>query len=63
MFQTAPGLLFELMERSPTEATGYEFRSIELKQTAFRIDGVLLPVSQTASRPVYFVEVQFQKDS
>lgn len=62
MFQTAPGLLFELTERSPTEATGYEFRSVELKQTAFRIDGVLLPINQSANRPVYFVEVQFQKD-
>jgi predicted transposase/invertase (TIGR01784 family) len=62
MFQTAPSLLFELIERSPTEATSYEFRSVELKQTAFRIDGVLLPINQSVNRPIYFVEVQFQKD-
>jgi predicted transposase/invertase (TIGR01784 family) len=61
IFQTAPSILLELAGASPTEATGYEFRSVELKQTAFRIDGVLIP-PQNENKPVYFVEVQFQRD-
>lgn len=38
----------------------YKFCSQELKQLAKRIDGVFLP--QTETKPIYFVEVQFQKD-
>lgn len=62
LFQTAPGILLQLAEASTTQAENYEFRSVELKQTAFRIDGVLLPIGASADRPVYFAEVQFQKD-
>jgi len=62
IFQTAPGILLELAGASPTEATCYEFRSVELKQTAFRIDGVLIPTQDLEHQPVYFVEVQFQPD-
>ena len=50
------------MGQPGAEAIGYEFRSVELKQTAFRIDGVLLPIPETADRPVYFSEIQFQRD-
>nr|WP_292818863.1 Rpn family recombination-promoting nuclease/putative transposase [Nostoc sp. JL23] len=46
-----------------SEANAYNFASVELKQTAFRIDGVFLPVADTSSQPIYFVEVQFQKDN
>lgn len=62
LFQAEPGILFELMGRSASDAQHYEFRSVELKQTAFRIDGVLLPTILPTSQPVYFVEVQFQLD-
>ncbi len=37
-------------------------RSIEIKQTAFRIDGVFLPPENSPDKTVYFCEVQFQKD-
>jgi len=56
-------ILLELAGASPTEAMGYEFRSVELKQTAFRIDGVLTPTQDLEHQPVYFVEVQFQPDA
>jgi predicted transposase/invertase (TIGR01784 family) len=62
LFQTLPSILFELLGQSPTLAQNYEFRSVELKQTAFRIDGVFLPQSNRGDQPVYFVEVQFQRD-
>jgi predicted transposase/invertase (TIGR01784 family) len=61
LFQELPDIFFELIGNSPETATGYEFSSVEIKQTAFRIDGVFLP--ETEESPVYFVEVQFQPDS
>lgn len=60
LFQSAPALFFELLGQSPPE--GDRFDSIEVKQTAFRLDGVFVPPENTPEQPVYFVEVQFQKD-
>ncbi|BAC88419.1 Rpn family recombination-promoting nuclease/putative transposase [Gloeobacter violaceus] len=60
LFQTFPATLFELLGADPALAFDYEFRSVELKQTAFRLDGVFVPT--TPDRPLYFVEVQFQPD-
>ena len=62
LFQTAPSLFFELIGQSGEQAQQYVFRSVELKQTAFRIDGVFLPASTLCEPTVYFVEVQFQRD-
>jgi predicted transposase/invertase (TIGR01784 family) len=62
IFQTDPGILFELLGQSSNQAQGYEFRSVEIKQLAFRIDGVLLPKPDALDQTVWFVEVQFQKD-
>ena len=45
-----------------TRRKGYQFRSVEIKQTAFRVDGVFLPPENSADKTVYFCEVQFQKD-
>jgi predicted transposase/invertase (TIGR01784 family) len=61
LFQEFPNIFFELIGNSPETATGYEFSSVEVKQTAFRIDGVFLP--ETEEKPIYFLEVQFQADS
>jgi predicted transposase/invertase (TIGR01784 family) len=62
IFQTAPGLFFELIGLSKQLGQSYEFCSVELKQTAFRIDGVFLPRHDAYEQTVWFVEVQFQKD-
>lgn len=68
IFQSAPRIFFELIGESGETASIYTFRSVELQQTSFRIDGVLLPTGDDAcgtrerDRPVYFCEVQFQKD-
>ncbi|MGI2903048.1 Rpn family recombination-promoting nuclease/putative transposase [Tolypothrix sp. VBCCA 56010] len=61
LFQEFPSIFFELIGE-PLEANLYQFSSVEVKQTAFRIDGVFLP-TQTEENPIYFVEVQFQPDS
>ncbi|UJB72670.1 Rpn family recombination-promoting nuclease/putative transposase (plasmid) [Acaryochloris sp. 'Moss Beach'] len=63
IFQTDPGILFELLGQSPEIAQGYEFKSVEIKQVAFRIDGILLPTPEAADQTVWFVEFQFQRDT
>ncbi|MCF2145397.1 Rpn family recombination-promoting nuclease/putative transposase [Desmonostoc muscorum LEGE 12446] len=62
LFQEFPDIFFELIGNPPQTAEGYKFSSIEIKQTAFRIDGVFLP-TQGEEAPIYFVEVQFQTDT
>jgi predicted transposase/invertase (TIGR01784 family) len=62
LFKQFPGLLFELVDEPPAEAENYQFESVEVKETAFRIDGVFLPPADAVSKTVFFAEVQFQKD-
>ena len=62
LFQEFPSIFFELIGQSSTQADDYQFASIELKQVAFRLDGLFLPPIDKPSLPIYFVEVQFQKD-
>jgi predicted transposase YdaD len=47
LFQAMPRLALELAGLSVPEAVRYEFRSEEIKQTAFRLDGVLMPTAAT----------------
>jgi predicted transposase/invertase (TIGR01784 family) len=60
LFRQSPTLLFELLPQPPENAAGYVFEAIEVKETAFRIDGVFLPPTRFGL--VYFAEVQFQLD-
>jgi predicted transposase/invertase (TIGR01784 family) len=62
LFQTFPSIFFELINKSPAEAVGYEFTSCEVKQLAFRLDGLFLPTTTDPEKPFYVVEVQFQAD-
>ena len=62
IFKTDPGILFELLGQSPNLAQNYDFRSVEIKQVAFRLDGVFLPKPDASDQTVWFLEVQFQKD-
>ncbi|MFM7326545.1 MAG: Rpn family recombination-promoting nuclease/putative transposase [Nodosilinea sp.] len=61
LFQLAPPLFFDLIG-VPEQGQGYRFDAVEVKEAAFRIDGVFLPPEGTTDQPVYFVEVQFQRD-
>ena len=58
MFKQLPQTLFELIDLPAARAKSYRFDSVEVKK-AFRIDGLFLP--NKASLPLYFVEVQFQR--
>ncbi|MDD1417549.1 DUF2887 domain-containing protein [Dolichospermum sp. ST_sed1] len=58
IFLTFHTLLFELLGQPTENAQGYNFTSVEVKEKAFRFDGIFMP--DTVEKPIYFVEVQFQ---
>lgn len=62
IFKRFPSLIFSLTDNPPSQAKNYRFESIEVKETAFRIDGVFLPPADASPKIVYFAEVQFQSD-
>jgi predicted transposase/invertase (TIGR01784 family) len=62
LFKRFPSLLFTLIGHSPQRPKDYRFESIEVKETAFRIDGVFLPPEDISPKVVYFAEIQFQPD-
>ncbi|MBD2744479.1 Rpn family recombination-promoting nuclease/putative transposase [Coleofasciculus sp. FACHB-1120] len=62
LFQTFPSIFFEVIGQTESTGNTYQFTSVEVKQTAFRIDGLFLPSDDSADQPIYFVEVQFQRD-
>jgi predicted transposase/invertase (TIGR01784 family) len=61
LFLQSPALLFDLIPGPPADANEYVFRSIEVKETSFRIDGVFLP--PTPEGLIFFCEAQFQPDA
>ncbi|MFN3344577.1 MAG: Rpn family recombination-promoting nuclease/putative transposase [Chloroherpetonaceae bacterium] len=58
-FQEVPQGFFALIGRDKSDAEFYDFKSVELKETSFRLDGVFIPQIDDYT---YFVEVQFQRD-
>ncbi|OAB61328.1 flagellar assembly protein H, partial [Leptolyngbya valderiana BDU 20041] len=62
IFQQYPRSFFDLLNCPPSDAENYQFSSVEVKQLSFRLDGIFLPTDDTAERPFYLVEVQFQPD-
>jgi predicted transposase/invertase (TIGR01784 family) len=62
IFRYAPTLFFALIDQPAATARAYKFDSIEIKQTAFRLDGVFVPKAKRSDRPIYFVEAQLQRD-
>jgi len=59
LFQTFDTLLFELIGEPVENAVGYKFQSVEVKEKAFRLDGIFYPPNNTKLL-IYFVEVQCQ---
>ncbi len=60
IFQQNPTILFDLLASPPPNPQDYTFESIEVKETSFRIDGVLRPPNDDGF--VFFSEVQMQLD-
>nr|WP_293296746.1 MULTISPECIES: Rpn family recombination-promoting nuclease/putative transposase [unclassified Microcoleus] len=62
IFQEFPFVFFALLGISADSANQYQFTSQEIKQLAFRLDGLFLPIVPDPQLPFYIVEVQFQPD-
>ena len=62
LFQEWPQLVLELL-KLPYSGDSYRFVSEEIKQTGFRIDGLLKPSSEDPELPLIFAEVQYQPDN
>ncbi len=62
IFQTAPEIFFTVSGFDYC-AGDYVFQASEIKQTAFRLDGVFKPRNAQTNLPTIFVEVQFQPDA
>jgi predicted transposase/invertase (TIGR01784 family) len=60
LFKRLPKGFFALIGRNPNDAENYIFKSVELKEVAFRLDAVFLPIRSDDA--TYFVEAQFQTD-
>jgi predicted transposase/invertase (TIGR01784 family) len=58
IFLTFHTLLFEILGEPTENAKDYQFTSVEVKEKAFRFDGIFL--ADSVEKPIYFVEVQFQ---
>jgi len=59
IFRKHPKLFFQLIGEPDTDTSQYFFLTQEIKQSSFRFDGILQPL--TPHDTLYFVEVQFQK--
>ena len=62
IFSTLPVLALELAGVNVANPGGYGFRAEEIKQTAFRLDGLLIPPADDPSAPLIFLEAQAQSD-
>ncbi|MDM3854102.1 MAG: Rpn family recombination-promoting nuclease/putative transposase [Aphanizomenon gracile PMC649.10] len=58
IFLTFHTLLFEILGEPTENAKDYQFTSVEVKEKAFRFDGIFM--ADSLEKPIYFVEVQFQ---
>lgn len=61
LFQRCPQLATELLELE-FSGDSYCFVSEEIKQTAFRLDGIFKPLTDNPNQPLIFAEVQYQPD-
>jgi predicted transposase/invertase (TIGR01784 family) len=62
IFLSYPALLAELLPGLPADCT-FEYVAPVIKETEFRLDGLLMPQSEDPEIPVIFLEAQMQPDS
>jgi len=63
LFQEMPELVFELAGWPLPAGVNYKLHAEEVKETGFRLDGLLTPETADLTAPVVFLEVQFQTDT
>ena len=62
LFQQFPWIFFQLIDSQQSDIEAYQFIAPEVKQRAFRLDGLFVTTEDRADLPLYFVEVQFYKE-
>ncbi|NJR52906.1 MAG: Rpn family recombination-promoting nuclease/putative transposase [Leptolyngbyaceae cyanobacterium CSU_1_3] len=62
IFKTFPSAFFDLIDETDPRTATYAFTSQEVKQTAFRIDGIFMPPPRLRQFPIYFVEAQAYRE-
>ncbi|BAY14742.1 hypothetical protein NIES21_05000 [Anabaenopsis circularis NIES-21] len=55
LFQAFLSIFFAIIGENTINTNAYEFVSVEIKETAFRIDGVFIPKNESIEQPLYFV--------
>jgi predicted transposase/invertase (TIGR01784 family) len=63
LLKAQPTLAFDLAGLDVPEPARYQFIAQEIKQTAFRLDGVVEPPADRPDAPRGYVEFQFQADT
>jgi len=63
LFRERPATVFELAGLSVPADADYRLHAEEIKETAFRLDGVLVPGESRPDLPLVFTESQFYLDS
>ena len=63
LFQEFPWIFFQLIQQEATNLEAYQFIAPEIKQRSFRLDGLFTTIEQYRDLPLYFVEVQFYKET
>jgi predicted transposase/invertase (TIGR01784 family) len=61
LFQEHPEVVFELAGWPLPANAGYTLQAEEVKQTSFRLDGLLTPAGADPTLPLVFIEIQFQR--
>ena len=62
LFLSEPSLIHELIPTIPADCE-YTYSSPVIKDTEFRLDGLLTPLSDDPKLPLIFLEAQMQRDS
>ena len=62
IFQNEPTIICELLGNTDPRTSAYGFGSQEIKETSFRLDGILIPPTRMPDLSIIFVEVQGYSD-
>ena len=63
LLQEESWIFFQLIGQEPINLDAYQFIAPEIKQRSFRLDGLFLTTEEYRDLPLYFVEVQFYRET
>jgi predicted transposase/invertase (TIGR01784 family) len=62
LIKEIPQIFFQIIGQPETNPNAYKFIAPEVKQSSFRLDGILSTLAGFEQQPLYFVEFQTYKD-